>query len=177
MYHCHAVPGLCHSTQLLSLFADRQEAAQQQQRSTLFAYKPAILCTGSDELPVYAEQQGNDTQPEIACRVLSDNSTELMQTCSFVCTATFQASKYSQQECSSHSNRRSLFTDHQAVSCLQAESVNELVVARTAAAADSALAGLTGGIGATVQRLRLSALTLLAELEVWVAKSACCCCA
>lgn len=127
--------------------------------------------------PVYAEQQGNDTQPEIACRVLSDNSTELMQTCSFVCTATFQASKYSQQECSSHSNRRSLFTDHQAVSCLQAESVNELVVARTAAAADSALAGLTGGIGATVQRLRLSALTLLAELEVWVAKSACCCCA
>lgn len=52
--------------------------------------------------------------------------------------------------------------------CLQAESVNELVGARTAAAADSALAGLTGGIGATVQRLRLSALTLLAELEVWV---------
>jgi len=47
--------------------------------------------------------------------------------------------------------------------------VNELVGARTAAAADSALAGLTGGIGATVQRLRLSALTLLAELEVWVA--------
>ena len=47
--------------------------------------------------------------------------------------------------------------------------MNELVGARTAAAADSALAGLTGGIGATVQRLRLSALTLLAELEVWMA--------
>ncbi|KAL0039327.1 hypothetical protein WJX79_003589 [Trebouxia sp. C0005] len=50
----------------------------------------------------------------------------------------------------------------------QAESVNELVGARTAAAADSALAGLTGGIGATVQRLRLSALTLLAELEAMI---------
>ncbi len=80
-----------------------------------------------------------------------------------------QSSQYSQQEYSSHFNRRSLFTEHQAVPCLQAESVNELVGARTAAAADSALAGLTGGIGATVQRLRLSALTLLAELEVWVA--------
>ncbi|DBB01794.1 hypothetical protein WJX77_008352 [Trebouxia sp. C0004] len=50
----------------------------------------------------------------------------------------------------------------------QAESVNELVGARTVAAADSALAGLTGGIGATVQRLRLSALTLLAELEAMI---------
>lgn len=45
--------------------------------------------------------------------------------------------------------------------------MNELVGARTAAAADSALAGLTGGIGAAVHSLRLSALTLLAELEVW----------
>ncbi len=74
-----------------------------------------------------------------------------------------------QQGCSSHLNRCSLFIEHQTVPCLQAESVNELVGARTAAAADSALAGLTGGIGATVQRLRLSALTLLAELEVWAA--------
>ena len=49
---------------------------------------------------------------------------------------------------------------------MQAESVNELVGARTAAAADSALAGLTGGIGARVQWLRHSALTLLAQLEV-----------
>ena len=49
---------------------------------------------------------------------------------------------------------------------MQAESVNELVGARTAAAADSAIAGLTGGIGAMVQKLRRSALLLLAELEV-----------
>ena len=49
---------------------------------------------------------------------------------------------------------------------VQAESVNELVGARTAAAADSAIAGLTGGIGAVVQKLRRSALLLLAELEV-----------
>ena len=49
---------------------------------------------------------------------------------------------------------------------LQAESVNELVGARTAAAADSALAGLTGGIGALVSALRQQALILLAELEV-----------
>ena len=49
---------------------------------------------------------------------------------------------------------------------MQAESVNELVGARTAAAADSAIAGLTGGIGSMVQKLRRSALVLLAELEV-----------
>ena len=49
---------------------------------------------------------------------------------------------------------------------MQAESVNELVGARTAAAADSAIAGLTGGIGSMVQKLRRSALLLLAELEV-----------
>ena len=49
---------------------------------------------------------------------------------------------------------------------MQAESVNELVAARTAAAADSAIAGLTGGIGSMVQKLRHSALLLLAELEV-----------
>ena len=49
---------------------------------------------------------------------------------------------------------------------VQAESVNELVGARTAAAADSAIAGLTGGIGNMVQKLRRSALVLLAELEV-----------
>lgn len=50
----------------------------------------------------------------------------------------------------------------------QAESVNELVGARTAAAADSAIAGLTGGIGAMVQKLRHSALLLLAELEAMI---------
>ena len=44
--------------------------------------------------------------------------------------------------------------------------MNELVGARTAAAADSAIAGLTGGIGSMVQKLRHSALLLLAELEV-----------
>lgn len=49
---------------------------------------------------------------------------------------------------------------------MQAESVNQLVSARTAAAADSAVAGLTGGIGAMVKNLRRSALSLLAELEV-----------
>ena len=52
---------------------------------------------------------------------------------------------------------------------MQAESVNELVGARTAAAADSAIAGLTGGIGAMVKGLRRSALLLLAELEVGLA--------
>ena len=56
---------------------------------------------------------------------------------------------------------------HAEFSTLQAESVNELVGARTAAAADSALAGLTGGIGALVSALRKKALVLLAELEVW----------
>lgn len=58
---------------------------------------------------------------------------------------------------------------------LQAESVNELVGARTAAAADSALAGLTGGIGAAVHSLRLTALTLLAELEVRALVCICVC--
>jgi hypothetical protein len=94
-----------------------------------------------------------------------------MQTCTFVCAATFKqvsihsrsAHHISTDAACAHVYRASGYT------CLQAESVNELVGARTAAAADSALAGLTGGIGATVQRLRLSALTLLAELEVWVA--------
>ena len=40
---------------------------------------------------------------------------------------------------------------------VQAESMNELVGARTAAAADSAIAGVTGGIGSMVQKLRRSA--------------------
>lgn len=56
---------------------------------------------------------------------------------------------------------------------MQAESVNELVGARTAAAADSAIAGLTGGIGSMVQKLRRSALVLLAELEVRCLTPAC----
>ena len=41
-----------------------------------------------------------------------------------------------------------------------------LVSARTAAAADSALAGLSGGLGAAVAEMRAAALQLLAELEV-----------
>ncbi|KAG2447372.1 hypothetical protein HYH02_007700 [Chlamydomonas schloesseri] len=47
----------------------------------------------------------------------------------------------------------------------QAESVSELVGARTAAAADSALAGLRGGVGAAVSGMRRQCLDLLAELE------------
>ncbi|GLC38814.1 hypothetical protein PLESTB_000713000 [Pleodorina starrii] len=47
----------------------------------------------------------------------------------------------------------------------QAEAVSELVSARTAAAADSALAGLQGGVGAAVSELRARCLDVLAELE------------
>ncbi len=47
----------------------------------------------------------------------------------------------------------------------QAESVAALVGARTAAAADSALAGLSGGAGAAVAGMRAAALALLAEIE------------
>lgn len=47
----------------------------------------------------------------------------------------------------------------------QAESVSELVGARTAAAADSALAGLRGGVGSAVSDMRRQCLDLLAELE------------
>ncbi|KAG2434245.1 hypothetical protein HXX76_007970 [Chlamydomonas incerta] len=47
----------------------------------------------------------------------------------------------------------------------QAESVSELVGARTAAAADSALAGLRGGVGGAVSDMRRQCLELLAELE------------
>lgn len=49
---------------------------------------------------------------------------------------------------------------------LQAESVEQLINARTAAAADSAMAGLQGGIGAAVNRHRNDCITILAELEV-----------
>lgn len=47
----------------------------------------------------------------------------------------------------------------------QAESVTELISARTPAAADSALAGLRGGIGGAVAAMRRKCLNLLAELE------------
>lgn len=47
----------------------------------------------------------------------------------------------------------------------QAESVAQLLDARTAAAADSALAGLGGGIGEGVRRMRVEGLTLLADLD------------
>lgn len=47
----------------------------------------------------------------------------------------------------------------------QAESVNELLGARTPAAADSALAGLRGGVGGAVAALRTQCLDVLAELE------------
>eukprot|EP00884_Botryococcus_braunii_P011543 jgi/Botrbrau1/2038/Bobra.0047s0018.3 len=47
----------------------------------------------------------------------------------------------------------------------QAESVAELVNARTVAAADAAVAGLTGGLSSTVIRLRTTLLTLLANVE------------
>ena len=49
---------------------------------------------------------------------------------------------------------------------LQAEAVAALVNARTAEAADSALAGMTGGLGAAVAAMRADTLNLLAELEV-----------
>lgn len=48
----------------------------------------------------------------------------------------------------------------------QAEAVAALVNARTAAAADSALAGLSGGLGAAIASMRSDALAMLAELEV-----------
>lgn len=49
---------------------------------------------------------------------------------------------------------------------LQAEAVAALVNARTDEAADSALAGMTGGLGAAVAAMRSDTLNLLAELEV-----------
>lgn len=49
---------------------------------------------------------------------------------------------------------------------VQAESVAHLVAARTAAAADSALAGLAGGLSTTILLLRKQLLTVLAQLEV-----------
>ena len=48
----------------------------------------------------------------------------------------------------------------------QAESVLQLLQARTPAAADSALAGLSGGVSVLVGRVRAACLALLAELEV-----------
>ncbi|GBF90356.1 tRNA modification GTPase-like protein, partial [Raphidocelis subcapitata] len=47
----------------------------------------------------------------------------------------------------------------------QAESVMQLVTARTAAAADSALAGLRGGVGETVRRIREGVIDALVEVE------------
>lgn len=47
----------------------------------------------------------------------------------------------------------------------QAESVAQLIDARTVAAADSALAGLSGALSTEVQAMRMACLALLAELE------------
>lgn len=49
---------------------------------------------------------------------------------------------------------------------LQAESVQQLIDSKTVAAADSALAGLKGGIGETIREIRSRCLDILAELEV-----------
>lgn len=48
---------------------------------------------------------------------------------------------------------------------MQAENVLALVNARTAAAADSALAGLQGGLGQLVSELRADVLSIITELE------------
>lgn len=56
---------------------------------------------------------------------------------------------------------------------LQAEAVAQLVGARSVAAADSALAGLKGGIGSAIASLRLEALTLLADIEVPANRNLC----
>lgn len=47
----------------------------------------------------------------------------------------------------------------------QAENVLQLISARTATAADSALAGLAGGLGQLVSELRGDLLEIIAELE------------
>eukprot|EP00192_Tetraselmis_astigmatica_P003258 CAMPEP_0117660180 /NCGR_PEP_ID=MMETSP0804-20121206/6829_1 /TAXON_ID=1074897 /ORGANISM="Tetraselmis astigmatica, Strain CCMP880" /LENGTH=553 /DNA_ID=CAMNT_0005466889 /DNA_START=229 /DNA_END=1886 /DNA_ORIENTATION=- len=47
----------------------------------------------------------------------------------------------------------------------QAESVEQLVSAKTASAADSAIAGLQGGIGGVVSQHRAECIAILAELE------------
>lgn len=47
----------------------------------------------------------------------------------------------------------------------QAEAVQQLISARTVAAADSALAGLNSGVGDVVQELRMEVLDMVAELE------------
>lgn len=69
-------------------------------------------------------------------------------------------------------NTPSQTVQHQA-SCLrhafarvQAESVAQLIDARTVAAADSALAGLAGGLGREVQEMRAECIDLLTEMDV-----------
>lgn len=49
---------------------------------------------------------------------------------------------------------------------VQAESVAQLVEARTVAAADSALAGLAGGLGREVAEMRAECIDLLTEMDV-----------
>jgi hypothetical protein len=49
---------------------------------------------------------------------------------------------------------------------VQAESVAQLVSARTVAAADRALAGLRGGVGEAITAIRSDLISLLAALEV-----------
>jgi tRNA U34 5-carboxymethylaminomethyl modifying GTPase MnmE/TrmE len=49
---------------------------------------------------------------------------------------------------------------------VQAESVAQLVSARTVAAADRALAGLRGGVGEAITAIRSDLIGLLAALEV-----------
>lgn len=49
--------------------------------------------------------------------------------------------------------------------CVQAENVLSLINARTAAAADSALAGLQGGLGQLVTEMRRDVLSIIVELE------------
>ena len=48
---------------------------------------------------------------------------------------------------------------------LQAEAVSSLVSARTVAAADSALAGLAGGLGREVGAMRADVIDMLVELD------------
>ncbi len=54
--------------------------------------------------------------------------------------------------------------------------MNELLGARTPAAADSALAGLQGGVGGAVAALRTKCLDVLAELEARCVTACACTC-
>jgi hypothetical protein len=84
-------------------------------------------------------------------------------TCLITASRSCVGNLYSQETAGS---KKTLQQYRHGVSWLQAEAVSELLQARTAAAADSALAGLQGGLGKLVSTLRSRIVNILAEMEV-----------